>query len=268
MGKSARTVTRATRRKADKSGKPDDATAKPVGGVAGNDSSAESGHAPDTSPASGSVIDPASISGNDSGSNASGDNPGGSGERVKRKYTRRGTGGARASSDTNALDSGFLKDILLSGHAMLAGWTKNADWDLDDAEAEKIATRAANVARHYDVPEVAQKTKDWVMFIQACGAIYGPRIMSQVYEARAKNARPAPQHRAAPANVAPAPTAPNAGVRPEAAHVLNPQPRTTPPPNAMNGTPLADDPGGPVKVRQQPGLPSVALDLDPKPKMN
>lgn len=146
---------------------------------------------------------------------------------------------------------------------MLAGWTKNADWDLDDDEAEKISQRVANVARHYDVPEVAQKTKDWIMLIQATGAIYGPRVMSQVYEIRSRNAKPAPQHKAAPAHVAPAPTAANSGARPEATSILNPQHRTAVPPNVMNGMHPADV-SGMVKPRSQPGLPETPLDLGKK----
>lgn len=137
---------------------------------------------------------------------------------------------------------------------MLAAWTKNADWDLDDDEAEKIASRAANVARHYDVPEVAQKSKDWVMFIQAMGAIYGPRVMSTVYEARQRNAPPPAQHRAAPQNV----TAPNTPAPVEVVARAAEGSRAEAPPNLMQRPPLANG-ADVVQPRQQPGLPHVAL---------
>lgn len=137
---------------------------------------------------------------------------------------------------------------------MLAAWTKNADWDLDDDEAQKIATRAANVARHYDVPEVAQKSKDWIMFIQAMGAIYGPRIMATVYDARVRNTKPAPLHHAAPQNVA----APNTPAAPEAVARAAEGSRAEAPPNMMTRPPLANG-ADVVQPRQQPGLPHVAL---------
>jgi hypothetical protein len=73
---------------------------------------------------------------------------------------------------------------------MLAALTKVRELELDKSEAEKLAKSIANVARHYHVPGIAQKTKDWIMLMQTIGVLYVPRVIA--YNIRTAAAKPAP----------------------------------------------------------------------------
>ena len=137
---------------------------------------------------------------------------------------------------------------------MAAAWLKNSDLSLDEGEAEKLALRINNVARHYDTPKVAQKTKDIILLIQAAVAIEGPRLMSLSEQMRANRAKPVQPSPLAPRNVAPAPTAPN-----------QPAPQRAPMEAAPGPAPAESQVARP---RSQPGLPdNVWFDMSP-PKLN
>lgn len=206
MGKPSRNTTRKSRRAA----KPSD---EPVIDL-GNGASDVEGDTDSGSDTDASVVDPSSIGRHsaDAGAddNGSGDNrSGGNIDPVtgKRKYKRRK---ATANPDAVTLDIGSFKDILYSTHAMLAAITSSPSLEIDEDEAAKLAKGIGNVTRHYDVPQMAQQTVDWIMLMQTAGAIYGPRLIAWRLDRAARNVRPPPIHRAAPQNVAPAPTAPNA----------------------------------------------------------
>lgn len=119
--------------------------------------------------------------------------------------------------------------------------------ELDDDEAVKLSKAIANVTRHYDVPGMSQKTVDWIMAVQAGGAIYGPRLLAWRMERASRMAKPAPQNPSAPANIAPAASAP--GARP-IARPATPAPQPSDPVRAPQ--PQSPAPNGPA--RQQPGL--------------
>jgi hypothetical protein len=242
MGKPARATTRAARKRNSSVAKPDGGSVVEAGDAGNPETgSGDSGDSADLR--NGSVIDPGTIgSAADTGS---GDSATGNIDPTtgKRRYKRR----ASKAADAVSLDLGSFKDILYSTHAMLASIASAPGMAIDEDEAEKLAKAVANVSRHYDIPTMAQTTVDWVMLIQACGAIYGPRLLAWKMDRAAKRARPAPQSPMAPRNVAPAPTAPNVQ-QPETAAMASPgvSSRTTPPPNVMSNAS--------APVRNQPGL--------------
>lgn len=134
----------------------------------------------------GDVINPADIGnpvGNDPGGNDNGD--GGTGKRRPRSDT-----GTRRGPRTKSapLDLTDLKDVLLMAHAALAMGFRNPDIELVPDEAEKLASAMTKVARHYNIPDIASETKDWIGLIIVAGTIYGPRISASYAERRMKAA--------------------------------------------------------------------------------
>lgn len=47
---------------------------------------------------------------------------------------------------------------------------------LEDSEGEKLSGAVQKVLRHYNIPDVASETKDWIGLIICAGSIYGPRV--------------------------------------------------------------------------------------------
>lgn len=75
---------------------------------------------------------------------------------------------------------------------MFAALTSIKEAEIDKEEADKLAKGIANVARHYNVPGVAQKTKDWIMLMQTLGVIYVPRAIAFNIRRNAEKPRPVP----------------------------------------------------------------------------
>jgi hypothetical protein len=192
------------------------------------------------------IIDPAAVGRTDIGSEGSADSAAGE-NRTKRKYTRRT---AKPSADAVSLDIGSFKDILFSTHAMIASMFNAPNFALDDDEAEKLSKAIANVTRHYDIPGMSQKSVDWIMAIQASGAIYGPRLLAWRI-ARMQSIKPVvPPNPNAPQNVGVAASAP--GAKPSG---RAPMPMPSPLDPVRQPVPVTPAPNGPV--RQQPGLDKV-----------
>ena len=63
-------------------------------------------------------------------------------------------------------------------HAAVAAAFAAPNLELADAEGEKLAESVKKVLRHYDIPDVASETKDWIGLIIVCGTIYGPRFIA------------------------------------------------------------------------------------------
>lgn len=242
MGKRARATSRKPRGAAAIAGKPVDGNAGETGDVGNSDDTGNRDTGGGT--VNGSIVDPGSVGSRAADDNGSGDSAAGNVDPAtgRRRYKRR----AARTQDAVSLDLGSFKDILFSTHAMLAAIVSAPNIAIDESEAETLAKAIANVSRHYDVPTMAQQTVDWIMLIQAGGAIYGPRLIAWKMDRAARRAKPAPQSPMAPRNVAPAATAPNV-VQPEAAQASpGVAARTTPPPNIMST--------GPGPTRNQPGL--------------
>lgn len=244
MGTPARAATRSNRRKNERAGRSNDGAGSGVVNAAGSAAASDSDPVADA--ASGPIVDPASI-GNSAASDSGGSDPSGStpGERVKRKYTRR----ASKTADAVTLDLGSFKDILFSTHAMLASIASAPDLAIDEDEAEKLAKAIANVSRHYNVPTMAQETLDWIMLIQAGGAIYGPRIIAWRMDRMSRRVKPTPQSPMAPRNVAPSPSAANVAAEEKISATSEARGHITPAPvNHMRPPTTAP------QARVQPGL--------------
>ena len=119
---------------------------------------------------------------------------------------------------------GEWTDLLLAIHTGVATLTAVPELELDPDEAEKLSRACANVARHYALPTMLQKTKDWttlgIVIVGTYGARIGAyRIRTADERAKARQAeairraasigQPMPRPVAAPA-APPAPPAPPA----------------------------------------------------------
>ena len=89
----------------------------------------------------------------------------------------------------------FIAENLFSAHAFLAGLSGRDILAIDKSEADELGKAIQNVARHYDIPGVDQKTVDWIRLARTLGMVYGTRL----FAARAMRG---------PANPAPKPPAP------------------------------------------------------------
>ena len=63
-------------------------------------------------------------------------------------------------------------------HVGLSVAANSERWVLDDSEGEKLANATQKVLRHYDLPDIASETKDWIGLIITAGTIYGSRFAS------------------------------------------------------------------------------------------
>jgi hypothetical protein len=75
-------------------------------------------------------------------------------------------------------------------HAGLAMAFNAPKIEIDQMEGEKLAGAVQKVLRHYDLPDVASETKDWIGLMIVCGSIYAPRLAARWAE---KNTPPPPR---------------------------------------------------------------------------
>lgn len=66
-------------------------------------------------------------------------------------------------------------------------------WSLDDAEGEKLASAVQKVVRHYNIPDVASETKDWIGLIITAGTVYGSRFAATWADKRKPPPPPTPE---------------------------------------------------------------------------
>lgn len=78
-------------------------------------------------------------------------------------------------------------------HVGIAAITGSDIWKLDDGEANNLAGAVEKVARHYNIPDVASETKDWIALIIMASTIYGPRMAARWAEKRTPPPAPAAQ---------------------------------------------------------------------------
>ncbi len=109
-------------------------------------------------------IDPANIKRDESGETVEDTGP----TAPKPKKAR-----SKKSFDVDGVES-----LLLSIHLSLSALTGVRELAIDVSEAKALAGAAANVARHYDMPELPQKMIDWANLIIACAVVYGPRVVA------------------------------------------------------------------------------------------
>lgn len=141
-------------------------------------------------------FDPAALAGqSDAGSN---DGDGADGSTGERK-PRADRGRPRGPRKNAPLDLSDLKDIIVMVHAGIAVAFQAPTLSLDDVEGDKLAGAVQKVLRHYDLPDVASETKDWIGLIITAGAIYGPRMAA--YWATKNTPPPPPTREQADNNV-------------------------------------------------------------------
>lgn len=138
-------------------------------------------------------IDPASLG--SGGTTGGDDNTGGRGRRSDSGKPR---GPRRKSAPLDLTD---LKQIVIIAHAGIAMATGSNVWELDDKEADNMSAAIQKVARHYDLPDVASETKDWLALLIVAGSIYAPRFASTW--ARKNTPPPPPSNQEADNNVTP-----------------------------------------------------------------
>lgn len=148
-----------------------DAAKPPVGDANTNDGTGEQINGHDS-------IDPSTIGGTGGGS------PGGTGSdgddsQPRERRTRADAGKPRGSRKSAPLDLTDLKDILVLAHSAIAMAFSSPRIMIDDGEGEKLASAVQKVLRHYDLPDVASETKDWIGLVIVAGSIYGPRLASK-----------------------------------------------------------------------------------------
>lgn len=132
---------------------------------AGNSDGA-GGNAADSVDGSGDFLNPGSITGPGDGA---------TGERVKRKYTKRT---ARPNTQTALLGLGAIEKLLHSIHLGLSIITGAPEMALDESESAAMAKAIADVARHYPALQASEKVTDWGNLIITAGFMYAPRFVA------------------------------------------------------------------------------------------
>ncbi|MEB2589879.1 hypothetical protein SOP87_30075, partial [Bacillus cereus] len=133
-------------------------------------------------------IDPGSIGAGSAGSSTGAGSDGDDSGTGKRR-TRSDAGRTRGPRKSAPLDLSDLKDIIVMAHVAMATAFRSDLLVIDDSEGDKLAGAVQKVLRHYDLPDVASETKDWIGLILACGSVYGPRVAAAWAK---RNTPPAP----------------------------------------------------------------------------
>ncbi len=102
--------------------------------------------------------------------------------------------------------------MLIGIHTALAAISGEGKWLLDKEEAEQLAKATADVAKHYSVRGIDEKTQDWMQLIFVICTIYGVRLYIIASEKRAarpmKNVTPPAPPQPSPMNAPQKPEAP------------------------------------------------------------
>lgn len=155
---------------------------------AGNDGSSDNG----AGEAVGATVDLSTVT----ASTADGETDGQ--PRAKRKYTKRGTGDAKAKAIPVNVTG--VEKLLVGIHGGLAMLSGRLEWMLDTnekifdglTEAEFLAKSIKDVAAHYGAGMFDQKTLDWASLTQCLLIVYGGRLFAIRSTPRAPKPKPAP----------------------------------------------------------------------------
>lgn len=111
----------------------------------------------------------------------------------RRKRGKRGSGsnGGRAKSAKSSKTSvEGIERALVGIHGMIAAFVKAPELALEKDESKPYAEAVAEVAKHYDIPEVADVTMAWIGLAMVMGTIYGPRYILIQQRLRGERAKP------------------------------------------------------------------------------
>ncbi len=95
---------------------------------------------------------------------------------------------AAAPVDQNSAKQ--ISEMLLMMHNMAATALAMPEFMLTPGESEMLGLATASVARHYKWGGMAEKTKDWLMFVGALSIIYPPRFRAIKERKRGAQAKP------------------------------------------------------------------------------
>jgi hypothetical protein len=110
------------------------------------------------------------------------------GKRKSGRPRKDGTNSARtaASKQSTKEVSADLTSILLSVHFMLAKLTNVAELELEEDEAKKLGDAVARVNKEFGVQIMSPKTAALVNLAMVGGAVYGPRAIAVLNNAKKK----------------------------------------------------------------------------------
>ena len=72
----------------------------------------------------------------------------------------------------------FAKEARAQLRTQIDRRTQMAKEKIEQAEADQLGQSIQNVARHYDIPGVDQKTVDWIRLARTLGMVYGTRLFA------------------------------------------------------------------------------------------
>ena len=84
------------------------------------------------------------------------------------------------------IDFSGVESLLLGIHLGLAHLLEIRELELEKEEAKALADALSAVARHYDLPDLPQKTVDWINLFIVMGSIYAPRIIAYKSKSHAR----------------------------------------------------------------------------------
>lgn len=137
----------------------------------------------------GSIVNLADTIGDDDNDD---DGSGGS-EPTRKPRSDRGRPRGQARKKESVDISGLIAENLFACHAFLAGLSGKDILRIEEKEAEQVGGAIQNVARHYDIPGVDQKTVDWIRLARTLGMVYGTRLFAMRMSAPAKAPAAAPK---------------------------------------------------------------------------
>lgn len=111
----------------------------------------------------------------------------------KRKRGRK-SGGATGSSGKRKNASGSasvdaIRNALEGIHITCAFAFKTPELVLEDDESKPLSEAVAEVAKHYDIPDIAPVTVAWISLMVTAGRVYGPKAILIRERIRAEKAK-------------------------------------------------------------------------------
>lgn len=127
-----------------------------------------------------SIVDPAEVGGDPTGSHSGAPSAGTgseSGNAPKRRGRKPGSKNGTKAEAKSKPDISGLETILFSVHLALGAVTKTPELALDISEARELAKAAAAVQSHYETV-IDPKLMAWAQLLIVAGGIYTPRFIA------------------------------------------------------------------------------------------
>ncbi len=95
---------------------------------------------------------------------------------------------ARRAGKASLADVNTVEKALVGIHAIMAGVFSAPEFALEKDESKPLAESVSEVAKHYDIPEVADVTLAWVSLAMVAGPMYMAKYMLVRERIRAERA--------------------------------------------------------------------------------